>query len=203
MTYDELFLCTVEDLESRLRRAKPARAHTARQQYEMLMVSSLLRKLILDRGSLVSLVNRTRRILLRYKVAGWPYLSGTGTGRVYVRSRFEAGALPAIPPEELSAYFREVLREKDLTLDQMLATPLAIYNEVAFTAKGVIRYAANLGGGVHVGGEPRNEMEEALQRFGGDIWVNGYSMAVAGLWDIGEVVVAGLEPLRFAVGSTR
>jgi len=42
-----------------------------------------------------------------------------------------------------------------------------------------------------------------LQRFGDDIWVNGYPLSVAGLWDIGEVVVAGVEPLRLAVGSTR
>ena len=161
MTYDQLFLCTVADLEARLRRAKPAQAHTARQQYEMLMVSGLLRKLILDRGSLVSLVNRTRRIPLRYRVAGWPYLSGFGEGRMYVRSRFAVNAPPIVPSEELPAEFQEILRAKDLTLDQMLATPLVIYNQVGFTAKAVIRYAANFGGGVHVGGEPRGEVEEA------------------------------------------
>lgn len=203
MTYDELFLCTLEDLQSRLGRAKPALAHAPRQQYEMLMVSGLLRKLILDNGSLVSLVNRTRRIPLRYKVAGWPYFSGSGTGRVYVRSRIEPGALPIVPSEELlPEYFRDLLKERVLTLGHMLATPLAIYNGVAFTAKGIIRYAANLGGGIHVGGRPRDEMEEALQRFGDDIWVDGYPLAIAGLWDVGEVVVAGLEPLRLAVGST-
>ncbi len=203
MTADELFLCTLEDLESRLSALRPVEHAGRAERYELLMVASLLRKLLLDGGSLVALVNRPRRVRLRFLVStGWPFMSGGALAgcRVSIRRRLAQSAkIPTIPLDQLPPGLSEMFAERQLTLGQLLAEAVVTWNGVPITAKGLITYVANIDGGVHIGGRPTGPVEEALARFGDDLLVDGYPLAQACLWDIGGVVASGLGPLRAAV----
>lgn len=205
MTPDDLFLCTLEDLEGRLTGPKPGQVVGRTQEYELLMVAGLLRKLLIDAGSLVVLVNRERRLRLRFSVSGWPWASGgSGGGRVNIRRRSRSSdEIPVVPLDQLAPELLGLVQERLLTLDQMLAEPIVIWNDVPITAKGLISYGANIGGGVHVGGQPRGPVHEALYGFGEEVFVDGYTLASACLRDVGEVAVSGLQPLRTAIESDR
>lgn len=201
VTQDELFLSTLEDLERRLTGIRPSEVAGRRQQYELVMVASLLRKLLLDGGSLVALTNRTPRLRLSFVVSGWPFMSGSGLpgSRVSTRYRTLSATIPTIPQDQLPPEFSEIIRERHVTLDRMLAEALVIWNGTPITAKGLITYVANKGGGVHFGGRPTGRAEEALYEFGQDVIVDGYPLALAGLRDVGEVAISGLEPLRMVI----
>lgn len=145
LTGDELFLCTLEDLEGRLARLRPGGRVGRSQKYELVMVASLLRKLLIDGGSLVAQVNRTRRLRLRYSVSGWPFASGTAVrgSRVDIRRRSRSPAkTPVIAQDQLDQLdqlwpeLSGIIRERHLTLDRMLAEPVVVWNDIRITAKG-------------------------------------------------------------------
>jgi len=85
----------------------------------------------------------------------------------------------------------------------MLAEPVLIWNDMPITAKGLISYGANVGGGVHVGVQPKGPAQEALHALQEEVLVDGYTRASAGLRDVGEVAVSGLQPLRTAIEGER
>src|SRR5438094_6089576 len=60
MTADELFLFAVDDLEGR--------TQLGQGEYDALMMAALLRKLLIDDTPLIHVVNRERRLALRFRV---------------------------------------------------------------------------------------------------------------------------------------
>lgn len=155
----------------------------------------------IDGGSLVALVNRTRRLRLTFSVSGWPFASGTAMpgSRVSIRRRSAPAKIPIIAQAQLTPELSGIIRERHLTLDQMLAEAVVVWNDVPITAKGLISYVANIGGVVHLGEQPKGRVQEALHTFGGDLSFDGYPIVLAGLWDVGEVAISGLQPLRAAI----
>jgi hypothetical protein len=203
MTPDELFLSTVEDIEGRLARLRAVEVAGRVDRYELTMVASLLRKLLIDGGSLVSLVNQTRRLRLRFSVSGWPFVSGTSLGgQVSLRRRGASlGKIATITTDQLTPELLGMLAVRRITLHQLLAEPVVTWNEVPITAKGLITYLANLGGGVHVGGQATGPVEEAIDKFGRDLFIDGYPLAEAGIWDVAEVAISGLQPLGAVIAG--
>jgi hypothetical protein len=203
MTPDDLFLCTLDDLENRLSRFRPGELVSRAQQYDLLMAAGLLRKLLIDGEPLVAPVNRTRRLRLRFSVSGWPFLSGSAAqgARVRIRRRGLSLEAPTVAPDQLTPELGALLRDRSLTLDEMLAASVVIWNDVPIDAKGLITYVANVAGGVHVGGKPRGRAQEALHDFGHELIIDGYPLALAALTDVAEVTVSGLRPLRAAISA--
>jgi hypothetical protein len=179
VTIDELFLATVDDLESRV----PLR----RGEYDALMSAGLLRKLLLDRWPLIDQVNRppTRQLDISYEVVdqrpppaayGW-MLNG--------------GLYP-------DAHRRQ-LPTVALTRGEFLRCPvLGAFGET-FTVRELIKFMANVHGAVHAG-KPRSRKEEALAEFvqGTRLTVHhgSYSGGIHDLAGIGKITLAAVSDLR-------
>jgi hypothetical protein len=194
MTPDELFLCTLEDLEIKLGGLEWVERADRRQEYGLVAAAALLRKLLLDGDRLVDLVNRARRIKLRYRIQGWPFMSGSSLAgyRVAVRRRGLPAGLPIVTPDA-SPEVAELLAPRELAREEFLATPVVKWNGVPVTAGGLIRYVANVGGGVHIGRPRKKDLSvEAL----GNVLVDGYPLALTGLVDIAGTTLKALAPLR-------
>lgn len=90
MNHDALFVATVDDLASRV--------VAPRSEYDGLLSSALLRKLLLDTPTLVDLVNRSRRVRVEYVVncpTSGLEATGRGTpGRLCGRGRSRSGDSP-------------------------------------------------------------------------------------------------------------
>jgi hypothetical protein len=181
---DALFIKTLDDLAGRVT--------PSRDEYEVLGISSLVRKLLLDEHPLAHTVNRERRLSVRFEINVTPPI-------------WEAlGEEPplfwlsqdALDPE--TSLPRS--RIEKVTLDQFLGTMIAYVRGRRITVKDVVLHTANVVGGVHRG-EPRGEEQETLTDLAGALQIGGYQPDIRALQAIGRVVLKGLEPLRNQVES--
>jgi hypothetical protein len=178
MDADQLFIATLDDLE--------ARSEPGRDEYNVLGTAALLRKLLLDSSRLVDIVNRQRRIRIRY-VANrrqpptdpppifWSVQDGLDP----------TTARPGSQPEELS-------------LDQLLSVTIIRVEGVDLNVRDVVDYLANVAGAVHIG-QPRTAQHAALASVEASISVGGYPPAVRSLLAVARVVSRALQPLRAAI----
>lgn len=132
MHEDELFCRTIDDIQSVV--DNPT-------SYEILRSSALLRQLLLDGRRLVDIVNRERRLRLRFRVAdGWEH----PVARM-MRSMNPVffGVLDGI---DTGAQFPNTpIRE--LTRDQFLNYNVLLINGHVYTVRDVISFCANVMGG--------------------------------------------------------
>lgn len=178
MDADLLFIATLDDLD--------ARSEPGRNEYDVLAIAALLRKLLLDSSRLLDLVNRERRIRIRY-VANrrhpptdpppifWSVQDGLDPNTALARSQ----------PEELA-------------LDQLLSVTIIRIEGVDLSVHDVVDYLANVGGAVHLG-QPRTPKQTALASIESTIKVGGYPPAVRSLLAVARVVSRALQPLRAAI----
>jgi hypothetical protein len=189
MDDDTLFLETLRDIRERSDPNNP------KSEYEVQKLAALLRKLFLDGQSLVSKVNRARRLPFQFRVFdGGPYHDLTmSMGPVFwsVQDGFDPDT--ALVP---TSRFTEV------NSDGLLARRIVLLNGEWYTVADIIRYVAHVEGAVHRS-EPRDAKDQALATSG--IGIGGYdSPVVRSLCAVGRVVVRGLEPLeaRILAGRT-
>ncbi|MEF8767961.1 MAG: hypothetical protein ABTS16_01720 [Candidatus Accumulibacter phosphatis] len=182
MDHRVLFLRTLQDIEERSKSLDP---------YVILGVSALVRKLFLEKHSLVDSVNQHYRQKLKFRV---------GAGLAPDANSFPPGSFwsqqdsldpetspPGIPTLELGRkeFFQHVV---------------VVTSGHAHTLKEVIRYVAHVSGGVHLG-TPENIKEQALHSIDQLFLVGGHSMAIRQLLAVSRVIVKTLEPLKLAVAS--
>lgn len=179
MDSDQLFLQTLDELKVRL-------AQTP-DEYSVIRIAAILRQLLLDEQPLVEQVNRGRQTKLRF--------------------RFYEAALPAMPGATLVAATISIQpgpnpptggRVVEGTLKQLLAAPAAYFKGRLASVRDVIRYGANVAGGVHHS-SAKTDQDQALLGFGRLMDAFGLPADVRSLVGIGYVVADGLEPLRDAV----
>jgi hypothetical protein len=180
MDTDTFFLETLADLTRR--------TSTFPSEYEALMASGLLRKLLLE--SVVDSANRERRLKITYAVndrsPAWE-LAGTPPPVAYaVADGFD-------PDTALTRVIRAVVNR-----DGLLARRVMLYRNQDVTVKDLIRSLANVEGGVHLG-EPRNDAEAAASAIARMMRLGQYPAGVRTLMAVGRVVTKGLEPLRAQV----
>jgi hypothetical protein len=190
---DTLFWHTLEDLRRRVESARAAlfRARTTADDYNVVMISALLRKLLLDGQSLTERANREHRVRIRYQVHGWPMVSGSAVqeSRVHLYSAARPGVMvPMVPLPPPRA----------LTRDQMLGEVVLVWNGVDYSAKSLIAHVAHVEGGVHVG-SPNPGVSAALKDLATRVSYDEFAFALRGLIEVAGVVIGGLDPLRRAV----
>jgi hypothetical protein len=167
---DTLFLRTLDDLDRRIK--------ARRDEYEVMAIAGLLRKLLLDADPLLNQVNRTRGLRIRF-VTSLP-------------ASMSNDDLPEPPPPGAPPFVRGF---RTVTRDGLMSRFAAWIAPHEYSVKDLILYVANVKGGIHAG-TPRDDREAVLEKAGSQIRVGGFDPSVYALFGIAEVVLKGLEPLR-------
>ena len=182
MTHIEsLFLSSLADLTKRI---------TDSEEYNILEISALVRKLLIDGAPLVEQVNQEFRLKLMFEISdSRPSLPGEPEPTFW-------SVQDGLNPETS----RPGKPKKLVTRDQPLVSVLAIAGGKAHTLRDIVLFEANVMGGVHAG-SPKEEKEKVLHSINSSLAVGGYRGSLRQLQAIGRVVLKGLEPLRAEVVS--
>lgn len=181
MSPEMLFARTCSDLENRI---------ASTDDYEILLIAGLLRKLFLDDHPLVDQANKDYRVKLRFTTS--IPLNQPEPGDVTCLWSVQDG----LDPETA----RPGKSTQQLTRDQFFQQTVAIVFGRVFSIKDVVLFEANVAGAVHAGA-PRTEKEKALQEVGVALGIGGYPMALRQLLAIARVSLKALAPLRAAVAA--
>lgn len=190
MNIEQLFLRTLDDLESRA---------ASNDEYVILGTSALLRKLLLDEAPLMDQVNRKHRLKIEFEIVDVDKirqelqdaaLLGEGPEDFFsVQDSLDPTIMPNAPP-------------KSVKRDAFLATGVQMLGDETITVRDVIRHQAHIEGGVHAGA-PRDSREEAFHRLDQEVSIGGHPPILRQLKSISAVVLKALEPLKEAVQSSR
>jgi len=181
--YEEsLFLRSLEDLEKRIE---------AKDSYEVLGISGIIRRLLLDSHPLVDRVNRRyqRRLVFRVNL---PPVTPAGLPEPVISATLDGLHPGSAPWGPLMA---------ELNREQFLKVVLITIAGRDYTVRDVLLFEANVMGAVHAG-RPKDDKEKALQAVDSWMSVGGYRPALKQLKDIGRVVIDALELLREDVSRT-
>jgi hypothetical protein len=181
---DTLFLRTLDDLG---RRVEPGV-----DEYEVLLIAGLLRKLLVDSPRLVDEVNRSRGVRIPYVInARRPIWELAGSPAPVFWSIQDAldpdGALTRPEPKEVS-------------LDELLGTVVMRVRSESITVKDVILHTANVVGAVHAG-EARKDVNRLLEKVADELSIGDFRPDVRSLLAIGRVVLRAMAPLRERIES--
>lgn len=179
---ESLFLETLRDLEARL---------ASRDDYDVLGISALIRKLLIDASPLVDQVNRSYRFRILFEVTQ-PAIPVTRPSTVLISMQ------DAIDPES----FPSVFSRRTVNRDQLLEYPLVVVRGHIYTLREIVLFEANVMGGVHAG-TPKAEKERALARINSHVAIQGARVSLRQLRAIGRIVLRGLQPLRTRVEESR
>lgn len=211
---EELFLQTIRELEERLSRAATSQDDDVRQ-YEALKIAALLRQLLLDeRPLLVQASKRFPKVKPRFGVRAveppsdsslW-FVSdlldpesfgqdpatpaGTLIGGVTMYDR-------ALSPEEIFAHYKRGPQTQSIAkvgYSKLIACVVARAGEETFTIKDVIRFLANMAGGVHHG-EARTDKERALDDLSRTYELVQLPSVHQLVFAVSRVVLLGVQPL--------
>jgi hypothetical protein len=177
MENDEiLFLSTYQDIENRL---------NAKEPYEILYISALIRELFLDDFPLVDQVNKNYKLKILFKITETQAkIPGLPMPIFYsVHDGFD-------PDTAIRPGFRiiEVNRNKFFK-----ACVLAIRGK-EYSVREIILFEANIMGGVHAS-TAKTDKEKALKQID-SLFIGGYRSSLGLLKAIARVILKALEPLK-------
>jgi hypothetical protein len=183
-TRKRLFLGTLADLETKSQSNDP---------YEVLGISALLRKLLLDSHPMIDQVNKGHRLTIRLTIADpdTPYRRAVLTHN----PRFFTVA-DGIDPEVGFPNSQIV----SVTRDRFLSTPVLFVQGHDYSIRDVILFAAHVMGGVHAG-SPKTEKDRTLTVIEQRYLIGGLPVALRQLRSIAKIVSLGLAPLRAAIAA--
>lgn len=187
--HSRLLLRTLEDLEKRISSEDP---------YELLGASVLIRKLFLDGNALVDQVNRVDHTRIRFLAIQEPIVPpGYPRPAMYF-------AQDGIDPEDPPPFSPP---PAEMTRAQFFSMVVMSLGDKEYSIGDVIRFEANVMGGVHAG-SPVDEKEKALAEISGFLSGGGYSPSLRQLKAVGRIIIRALQPLRERVqarldGSTQ
>lgn len=179
MTREELFIHTLEDIERRLQ---------SKDEYEILMIAGLLRKLLLDRESVVDIVNRKKRSKISFTV-------NDREPPQYPRMTFWSVEDGFDPDTALAP---RLLKPININKDQLLARPVMIIDGHVFSVKDLILHVSNIQGSIHAG-DSRTDKEKTLTKLAETIFIGGLPAGIRLLRAVARVVLKGLDPLKTRV----
>jgi len=177
-----LFVRTLEDIERRLR--------DGTDDYEVLLIAGLLRKLFLDSHPLVDQVNQSRRVKLGFEVTiptNKPE-DGDLNSLWFVQDGLDPDTAP---PHK---------RREVLSRDQFFRQTVTMVNGRTYSAKDIVLFEANIAGAVHAGAATR-EKEQVLESINATFAIGGYASSLRQLQAIARVSLKALQPLRDAVSA--
>ncbi|PZR97582.1 MAG: hypothetical protein DLM69_09560 [Candidatus Chloroheliales bacterium] len=182
MTNEELFLKTLKDIKVR---ARP----NGQDEYDVLMLTPLLRKLLIDARPLVEVINQKYRLKVKYTITNYsfpPYPGDPEPAFWAIQDGFDPGT--SLRPRGLI----------EVNKEQLLQRLLIVENGQKLTVLDVIKYLAHVEGAVHIG-TPSNDKEKALAELTKKATIGGYPPATRSIQAVARVVTEGLESLRKAV----
>lgn len=156
----------------------------ASNEAEVLLLGGLLRQMLVDKHSLMDIVN-TGRLKVRFSIPEPAYDENTlrKDGVFWYQNIYDETLNPV---------------RRELSKDQFLAYKLVFARGDYATVKGLIRHSANVAGGFHFDPNPDPEYVAITARFAEIIW-GGLPMEVHLLREIAHVTLRGLQPLIEAV----
>lgn len=171
MNKDQLFIRTLEALEAKLE---------SNDEYEVLMIAALLRKLLMDKNPLMDQVNRDRRQRIRFLV-NKSFVPTDNPLFWSVEDTLDANNLPLWPIE--------------VTKDQLFSCVVLMCEGHTITVKELIQHAAYVQGAIHAD-MPTNRKDEVLKDWTETLGIGGLPAGLRLLRTICRVVIKGLEPLK-------
>lgn len=176
MNKTRLFKYTLEDIEKRLE---------IHNEYEVLMIAGLLRKLLLDDNPLIYQVNRDFGMQLSFLVNN----RAIPTGRLAPAFwSIEDGLDPDTSVPHLSNPIKK-------NLDGFLKTPVILSQGKVIKVRDVILHMAHVEGAIHLG-MPKSNEEKTLKYLGENLGIGGFPVGVRLLCAIARVTLKGLQQLR-------
>jgi hypothetical protein len=186
MTVDELFICTIDDMESRVRPGS--------SEYDLLLVGLLLRKLLIDDDPLLDQANRQYREKIVFRVSdrlpGADFVAvGLALPNVFLLGD---GLDPTAGIGNAVALRRDAFLNRDV----------GIANGEPFDIHALITHTANVLGGVHRS-RPTAPHHAALSSLHENLDVAGDPGMLRQMRSVGSVVITALDPLRLRILEAR
>jgi hypothetical protein len=174
-----LFVRTIEDLKMKVE---------STDLYEILNISALLRKLFLDDYPLVNKVNSEYKLKIIYHI-GLPsaFILSNGQNKNWF-------LLDGFDPET----GRPGRENSFVSIDRLLSATVIRVNSNNYSVKDIIKYEANIKGGVH-SGKVQNEKEQTLEDIKCFFNISGGQPSRYQLQAIGRVVLKGLNELYIVI----
>jgi hypothetical protein len=170
INHDELFIGTMRELRQRI---------SSNNKYDYIKACGLLRLLLMDSGqSLFILANKNRNLELLFHVSDIKNGFGIGAEMEW-RHLFSDG------------------KQLSLKISKFLKVPMLFYKGHCFDVADIIRYGANIQGGVHAG-RPKIDPEKTYAKLE-EIREHFIDVDSASIHSICEVVIEALEPLESAI----
>ena len=177
MDDEALFIRTLKDLYQSI---------NSNDEYEVLRASGLIRQLFLDGdNSLVERVNRTHRIKLKFEIVE-PKVPRNIVPKPAIWLSF-VEINPKIAPSDW-------IRKK-LNRDKFFAFIVASIEEHEYSIRELIKFAANIMGGVH-SGVSKDDKQKNLEKLKGLYFFPNINTALLFIKTIGRNVLETLLPLR-------
>jgi hypothetical protein len=156
-------------------------------------VSGTLRRLLIDNRPLVHRIARVTGIKPMYKVNGIGSPDHAERVLKLIQVELMYKKLSPFPIDEEKRDYRE------LHLDDFLKeTALILRNEIV-TIKQIVQYTAHVGGGVHKGRPRKEDNAPFIHETARHVIMGEYPYPVALLFEIVEIVVDALTPLKLAL----
>jgi hypothetical protein len=167
-----------------------ARRTQSPQEIDLLDLPAALRQLLLDGPPLVHKVNRTHRLKLRFRVGNFTMQPDKFTVVLALEDGLDPDTgRPGRPVSEVD-------------LDGFLAHKVIILRQASHSVADVIRFAANVAGGVHHDQKPK-EAQKILADYGAMFGLGGLPAGIRQLQAIGRVTLKGLSPLIETVRNSQ
>lgn len=183
MDKDFLFLKTIEDIEKKMK---------SRDGYDILMISGLLRKLLLDDDPLIHQVNQSQKLKISFTVNDRRPPIGDNSLMFW---SIEDGFDPNTSVPRLT-------KPVEVNKDQLLKRQIMIINGQIITVLDLIKFLSNVQGGIHAG-QPMNSKETTLKEVQKYLGIGGLPAGIRSILSISRVILKGLEPLRTAITQTQ
>jgi hypothetical protein len=150
--------------------------------YDLLRAGALLRQLLLDGQNLYDLVNQEYDIKLEFEVAR--------SNTVPMKNGYSFHNVMPNPGES----------NRIVDVDDFRRTPLVIFNEnINYTVRDIIDYAANVNGGVHASQRARDDTQERVKKLYEIFTRTDYDFQSQALSQICSVVIRALSPLEVKI----
>lgn len=179
---EKLFIRTLDDLTARSKSNDP---------YDVLGISALLRKLLIDGTPLVHQVNKNYRKKLEFHIGleSQPPVSDSKRLVWSIQDGFDPETGRPGRPTSL------------VDIDGLLAAKVLMINGRYYSVKDLVKFEANVKGGVH-SGQPRTDNEILLADLEEFITMGGGRPSLRQMMAITRVVVKGLTPIRDEIESS-
>jgi hypothetical protein len=173
----KLFLETLKDIEKRV---------ASKDTYEVLLISALIRKLLLDDFPLLDQINRKYKTKISFEII-------PSQDALIQKSEYYIIA-DMLDPETAPPS----KKSQKVSRDQFLKTTVLSICGKRYSIKDIILFEANIMGGIHAG-MPEKEKEQALQQVNSIYEIEASRGSLLQLKAIARVVLKALEPLRIQI----